>query len=103
VLMERNYKYYKACSKLVKENCSIEEFYEYTDEVISIDVESGSFINTAEHVWGYVKNDVSEKEKNHFDKLLLDIEHKNKVKLYLKKLCDKYNSEYMLESYYFNY
>ncbi len=103
VLMERNYKYYKACSKLVKENCSIEEFYEYTDEIISFDVESGSFINTAEHVWGYVKNDVNEKEKKHFEKLILDMTHKDKVKLYLKKLCEKYNAEYIINSYYFNY
>jgi len=88
---------------MVKENCSVEEFYMYTDEIINFDVETGSFINTAEHVWGYVKNDVTDKEKNHFNKLLLDLEHKDKVKLYLKKLCDKYNSEYMINSYYFCY
>ena len=103
VLMERNYKYYKECSKLVKENCSLEEFYEYTDEIISLDIESGSFINTAEHVWGYVKNYVCDKEKKHFEKLLLDMEHSEKVKLYLKKLSDKYNAEYIIDSYYFNY
>ncbi|MBU3110808.1 UV DNA damage repair endonuclease UvsE [Clostridium lacusfryxellense] len=103
VLMERNYKYYKACSKLVKEHCSIEEFYAYTDEIIGYDVESGGFINTAEHVWGYVKNHVNEKEKNHFEKLILDMTRKDKVKLYLKKLCEKYNAEYIINSYYFNY
>jgi len=103
LLMERNYKYYKHCSKMVKENCSVEEFYEYTDEIINFDVENGSFINTAEHVWGYVKNYALDKEKNHFNKLLLDLEHKEKVKIYLKKLCDKYNTEYMINSYYFCY
>jgi len=103
LLMERNYKYYKHCSKLVKENCNIEEFYEYTDEIINLAVESGSFINTAEHVWGYVKNHASDKEKNHFEKLLLDMDHKDNVKLYLKKLCVRYNEQYMIESYYFNY
>ncbi|MGH4052771.1 MAG: UV DNA damage repair endonuclease UvsE [Clostridium sp.] len=103
VLMERNYKYYKACSKLIKDNCSIQEFYEYTDEIINLDVDDGAFINTCEHVWGYVKKKVSQNEKNHFEKLLLDISRKDKVKLYLKKLCIRYNSKYMLESYYFNY
>ena len=103
LLMERNYKYYKECSSLVKENCSIQEFYEYTDEIINFDVDDGSFINTAEHVWGYVKNNASDKELTHFKKLLLDVHQKEKVKLYLKKLCDKYNAEYMLNSYYFNY
>lgn len=103
VLMERNYKYYKNCSKLVKENCSLEEFYEYTDEIINANVEDGSFINTAEHVWGYVKNDALDKELNHFKKLLLDMEHKEKVKLYLKKLSVRYNAEYILNSYYFYY
>jgi UV DNA damage endonuclease len=103
VLMERNYKYYKECSKMVKENCTIEEFYKYTDGIISLAVDNGSFVNTAEHIWGYVKTDASDREQMHFKKLLLDIEHKEKVKIYLKKLCDKYNAEYMLNSYYFNY
>ncbi|MBX4265385.1 UV DNA damage repair endonuclease UvsE [Clostridium estertheticum] len=103
VLMERNYKYYKECSKMVKEKCSLKEFYEYIDEVINIDVEDGSFINTAEHVWGYVKDDVTDKEKVHFAKLLLDMLHKEKAKLYLRKLCDRYNAEYILNSYYFYY
>jgi len=103
LLMERNYKYYKECSHLVKENCSIQEFYEYVDEIMSIDVEDGSFINTAEHIWGYVKNNASDKEEMHFKKNLLEMEHKDKVKLYLKKLCDKYNAEYILDSYYFHY
>ncbi|MBU3174809.1 UV DNA damage repair endonuclease UvsE [Clostridium estertheticum] len=103
VLMERNYKYYKECSKMVKEKCSLKEFYEYMDEVINIDVEDGSFINTAEHVWGYVKDDVTDKEKVHFAKLLLDMHHKEKAKLYLRKLCDRYNAEYILNSYYFYY
>ncbi|MBU3098873.1 MULTISPECIES: UV DNA damage repair endonuclease UvsE [Clostridium] len=103
VLMERNYKYYKECSKMVKEKCSLKEFYEYIDEVINIDVEDGSFINTAEHVWGYVKDDVTDKEKVHFAKLLLDMQHKEKAKLYLRKLCDRYNAEYILNSYYFYY
>ncbi len=102
LLMERNYKYYKQCTKMVKETCSIEEFYMYIDEIINLDIENGSFINTAKHVWGYIKN-VSDKEKNHFNRLLLDLEHKEKVKMYLKKLCDKYNAEYMLNSYYFCY
>ncbi|MCB2292109.1 UV DNA damage repair endonuclease UvsE [Clostridium algoriphilum] len=103
VLMERNYKYYKTCSNLVKNKCSYANFYEYIDEIINLDVDNGSFINTAEHVWGYVKNDVTDKEKNHFNKLMLDIEHKGKVKLYLKKSCDRYNAEYMINSYYFCY
>jgi UV DNA damage endonuclease len=39
----------------------------------------------------------------HFKKLLLDTENKEKVKHYLKKLCEKYNAEYMIDSYYFYY
>ncbi len=103
LLMEINYKYYKECSRIVKEDCSIQEFYKYIDEIMNLDVEDGSFINTCEHVWGYVKNNTSDKEQVHFKKLLVDIKRKEKVKLYLKKLCVKYNAEYMLNSYYFYY
>ncbi|MGH4138146.1 UV DNA damage repair endonuclease UvsE [Clostridium sp.] len=103
LLMEINYKYYKECSRMVKEKCSIQYFYEYIDEIMNLGVEDGSFINTAEHVWGYVKNNATDREQMHFKKLLLDMEHKEKVKLYLKKLCDKYSAEYILSSYYFYY
>ncbi|MBU3189278.1 UV DNA damage repair endonuclease UvsE [Clostridium bowmanii] len=103
LLMEINYKYYKECSRMVKEKCGIQEFYEYIDDIMNLGVEDGSFINTAEHVWGYVKNSVTDREQMHFKKLLLDMEHKEKVKLYLRKLCEKYNAEYMLSSYYFYY
>jgi UV DNA damage endonuclease len=103
LLMERNYKYYKECSRIVKENCSIQEFYEYIDEIMNFEVEDGSFINTSEHVWGYIKNNASDKEQIHFKKLLLDMDNKDKVKHYLKKLCEKYNAEYMIDSYYFYY
>jgi len=103
VLMERNYKYYKECSRMIKENCGLQEFYEYTDEIINSDVENGSFINTAEHVWGYVKTYATDKERMHFGKLLLDMENKEKIKIYLKKLCDRYNAQYIINSYYFHY
>lgn len=102
-IMERNYKYYKQCSDMVKNQCSLREFYAYIDNILQIEVTLGAFITTTEHVWGYVKNQVNEREKNHFGKLLKDAQNTDKVKNYLKKLCLKYNSEYILKSYYFHY
>jgi UV DNA damage endonuclease len=103
VLMERNYKYYKQCSKMVKEGCTFSEFYNYIDEILKIEGDKGNFIDAAEHVWGYVKKNASQREKTHFRKVIGNLEDKNKVKDYLQKLCIKYSSEYMMKSYYFYY
>jgi len=103
VLMERNYKYYKECSKIVKNNCTIKEFYDYIDQILKIETTYKSFVVAAEHVWGYVKNSASEREKSHFHKMLYNEQNNEKTKNYLKKLCEKYEANYVMASYYFYY
>jgi UV DNA damage endonuclease len=101
--MERNYKYYKNCSKMVKDGCTILEFYNYIDEILKLDIDEGNFQNTAEHVWGYIKKEATGREIAHFRKILLEGKDYPKVKKYLMKLCDKYNATYIKESYYLYY
>lgn len=102
VCMERNYKYYKQCSKMVKEGCTILDFYNYIDEILAINIDKGNFVNTAEHVWGYVKKQATKREESHFRKLIDELNYR-KTKNYLQKLCLKYKAEYMSQSYYFYY
>ncbi|SHI45278.1 UV-damage endonuclease [Clostridium cavendishii DSM 21758] len=101
LIMEHDYSFYKQVSSLVKNNCSFLEFYSLVDDALNKPLNIGSQKNTFDHVWGYVKNNASNFEKNHFAKLMSS-EDMSKVKLYLKKLCSKYNSEYMLNSYFFS-
>lgn len=101
-IMEKSYSAYKECSGIVSKNCSFVEFYDFIDSSIKLDSNFSAFKVAAEHVWGYVKNKTNDREKKHFFNLL-EKESMPNIKSYLYKLCNRYNIEYMLYSYYFNY
>ena len=80
-------------------------FYHLIEHNLSLPEDLGNQINAAQHVWGYFKKIATTKEKLHFSKLLQDYQA-NKIKLtriknYLYKLTDKYQIQYLMESYYF--
>lgn len=103
-LMEKNYSYYKKCSSLVNSKVTMREVYTYIDQCLSQPFDEGSFINAAQHVYGYVKDKVTSKEKENFSELLKNpSENKDKIKNSLQKLCKKYKAEYINNSYYFIY
>ncbi len=103
-VMEKNYTNYKKCSKIVNSPASICEVYEAIDEALVLPFSQGNFVNTAEHVYGYVKKQSTQKEKETFFQLLDEpLLNKDKIKLNLQKLCKKYDKTYINESYYFFY
>ena len=101
LVMEHGYDYYKKCSALVKNNCSFLEFYTLVDEAIKRPLEWNSQRNAFEHVWGHVKVEASLRERNHFKKIMNE-EDSVKVKDYLEKLAFRYNSKYIIDSYFFS-
>lgn len=103
-LMEKNYSYYKKCSSLINSKMPMSEVYIYIDECLNSSFNEGSFVNAAQHVYGYVKDKVTLKEKGNFMELLKNPdENKIKIKSLLQKLCKKYKVEYINNSYYFIY
>lgn len=88
-----------------KDNISPIVFYTLIEEVLENQEDKGSQINALLHVWGYFKNIASDKEKEKFFKELEKFKNNqaglNVVKTQLKKLAEKYKSEYILNSYYF--
>lgn len=103
-LMEKDYSYYKKCSSLVNSPIPMREVYMYIDQCLEKPFSRGNFINTAEHVYGYIKDKATLKEKNRFNELLKNPDENNiKVKTLLRKLCEKYEVDYINNSYYFIY
>jgi UV DNA damage endonuclease len=103
-VMEKNYFFYKECSILVNSDTPMREVYKYLDECLNNPFHEGSFTNAAQHVYGYVKDKVTIKEKENFMELLDNpVENKVKIKNLLQKLCKKYKIEYINDSYYFIY
>lgn len=103
LVMEKAYALYKKCSSLVRENCSLKEFYSFVDACLSMPYNEKNFKNTAFHIWGYFKDCATDKEKRDFLNLMDEYKDPQKVKEKLYKLAVKYEREYLVESYYFAY
>lgn len=105
VLENSQIKYNEIRQLLKDKKCSPIRFYEALEEGILTEGDTGSTVNAAQHVWGYFKDRAEEKEKNKFFKDLSSYQNKEKsiegIKKYLWKLAQKYQEEYLLNSYYF--
>ena len=88
-----------------KQDISPVLFYNLLENGLNSQCNEGSCLNAALHVWGYFKDKAEEKEKSGFFKYLekykLHEAEINKVKSYLKKMAEKYDEKYLLNSYYF--
>lgn len=113
-VMEKNYSYYKECSKIVNSDKDIVAFYKYVDFALLIPFSPKNFKNTIQHTWGYFKDIAKEKEKSDFESLVKDMEDINSIenidyanferaKKFIERLSKKYKCEYLLNSYYFIY
>lgn len=106
-ILERSHSDYLKIRELLKnKNSSVAvDFYNLIESGLSSEGDSGSSVNAALHVWGYFKDAATEKEKISFFKYLekykLGETGMNTVKNYLKRLSQKYNERYVLNSYYF--
>lgn len=87
--------------------CSVSALamYREIDSALCEEPVLGSMVNAFSHVWGYFKDICSEKERDTFKNNLESFEagslDPSKFKKFLFKLSKKYNSEYLLESYFF--
>ena len=87
------------------------EFYEILEEAMDLELEEtkslGNFINSSEHIWGYYKKQVTEKERKEYLALLEAIQKatkkKESLRNFLLKLTEKYQDPYLLNSYFFWY
>lgn len=102
-VMEKNYSYYKECSKIVNSSGDIVEFYKYLDFVLQSNFNEENFKNTLFHTWGYIKDLATAKEKTQFTDLMEKDKDFIKTKNFIKRLSKKYSVDYLLNSYYFIY
>lgn len=106
-ILERSQNHYLKIRELLKdkEYCSPVSFYNLIESGLESVGDIGSYVNAAQHVWGYFKKIATEKEKIDFLKLLERYQNNeirvNSSKNYLKKLAVKYEQNYLLNSYYF--
>ncbi|GAA0124358.1 YbgA family protein [Clostridium sp. ATCC 25772] len=108
VVMERSYKEYKEISKNIGlNNYTYKEFNEKLNKVIKEAPMKSQVINTVHHIWGYFKKVATEEEKTCLFEMIKEFEENRKdlteIKKLLKEYAIKYESKYLLHSYYFDY
>lgn len=83
-----------------------ERFLQLIDNALQLPEHKPSQKNAYQHVYGYFKNKVSFEEKMSFQTLLkqfsANIIQDKEMRLFLFQLAKKYESKYLLESYFFN-
>ena len=106
-ILERAPNDYQAIRNLLKNKADYPAlpFYRLIQHGMSQMVTPGGFKNAALHVWGYVKEQATPKEKERFFQLLeasqADLRTFIKVKRLLYQMSQKYHQSYLLLSYYF--
>ncbi|GFP77161.1 DUF1722 domain-containing protein [Clostridium fungisolvens] len=105
-IMERSYYEYKKISEYFsRENVNLSEIRQILGNVLLMDLSKGQVINTLQHVWGYFKKIADEQEKIRFFSCLKMYENDEctlqEVKEFLYELASKYNTKYLLDSFYF--
>ena len=107
-ILEKSPKNYNKIRQLLKDknSYSVVEFYRLIEESLFLPEDVGYTVNALEHVWGYFKKFSSDKERLQYQKLLLaykqGTKRKQLVKNLLERLAIKYESTYLLNSYYFS-
>lgn len=88
-----------------KDNPNPIKFYDLITSSFKLKLQHGNQMNALMHVYGYFKK--YEEEKNDLLKRLKKVEQKSlsikSMKNYLYKLAIKYDQDYLLNSYYFEY
>ncbi len=108
-VLEKSPNDYRKIGELLKDKASYPaiDFYRFIEHAFTQKAVIGNSVNAALHIWGYFKNHASPKEKERFLMLLQKSQEKitsvNSLKRFLYMLAEKYNTDYLLNSYYFIY
>lgn len=106
-VLERSPAIYESVRQLLKDKSAypVIPFYRLIEAALSQEIDAGKAVNSLDHVWGYLSNKVTEKEKGRYQdykaNVLEDIKYLDRVKRFLYKLALKYNEGYLLDSLYF--
>lgn len=99
--------HYQAIRQLLKDKSAypIVEFYHLIDESLATKPTVGQQINACEHVWGYFKDQATDKERTQYTNYLNRFKKGQytikALKRLLLKFALKYEQTYLIESYYF--
>ncbi|MFO7611366.1 MAG: UV DNA damage repair endonuclease UvsE [Clostridia bacterium] len=107
LIMERSPNDYNRIRELFNESgYPVVEFYQTVEKALEMESKPGNAVNAAQHVWGYFKKQADPREAARFFRLMDGLASGTvplkTIKNHLQAMAVKYNSEYLLDSYYFD-
>lgn len=106
-VLEHSQRHYNTIRELLKnkDEYPVVKFYSLLEQALEMEPTSGSTENAALHVWGYFKSTATDIEKTKFAQHLEAYRQGRcsikSSKSFLRKLAQKYEEDYLLNSYYF--
>ena len=106
LILEHSPEVYTQIRELLKDktNYPVRKFYHLIEEALKEEIEMGHALNAAQHVWGHLKKQATEKETNTFEnnikKYKKGTAKRQTIKNYLFKLAVRYQENYLLQSLY---
>ena len=104
-VLERDPAAYSHIRELLKDKSAYPAaaLYSSIEQALEKPFNTGHALNAAQHVWGYFCDIATEKEKQHFLAItaLLSPQNARRAKVFLKKLSEKYQIDYLQNSLYF--
>jgi len=104
-VLERDPAGYTRIRNLLKDKTAFpaQAFYNIVEQALEKPFDAGRARNAVQHIWGYFKNLVTEKEKQRFAALAetMTPETLKRTKAFFFSLAEKYHIEYLTSSLYF--
>jgi len=105
-VLEKSQSIYGEIRRLLqdKNGYPVRAFYALVEQALEAPAHPGRAANAAMHVWGYFKNVASPQEKTQFNRLLGALRAggpAQNIKHFLAKCAQRYQVDYLLNSYYF--
>ncbi|WP_339196893.1 YbgA family protein [Solibacillus sp. FSL R5-0449] len=89
--------HYNAIRQAMKNKASYEEISALIEQALSLTPTKGSMRNACQHMWGYFKKVANEEEKKQYKQLIQTTDF-NELLAFIRKLAEKYEVTYLLES-----
>ncbi|MGX7091768.1 UV DNA damage repair endonuclease UvsE [Hutsoniella sourekii] len=108
-VLEHSPSHYQAIRQLLKDKTDYPavHFYSLLEEALDTPATAGSLTNAYDHVWGYFKDQVTNKEKANYRSLQQNLQVETsvdagiKLKRFLKRMAKKYPNSYLDQSLFF--
>jgi len=89
--------HYNAIRQAMKNKASYEEISALIAQALNLTPTAGSMRNACQHMWGYFKKVATKEEKKQYEQLIQTTDF-SELLTFLRRLAEKYEVTYLLES-----